>query len=162
MNLFSYSKDRGSETSGVWGVAGAVAYYSTPGVRPPAAVKINKAYKDEINLKKGALTENIPQSHSWWGWACSYWNLEKLYSLLQEPWANTRNLKDPLGKVFQSPVSWWIQNVPGYDSTGARWGSVSDCHSFLHSTDGFDEAETSLVCLFVFFFRTFQSIKKPT
>lgn len=64
MSLFSYSKDRGSETLGVGGVAGATAFYSVPGVRPPAAVKINKAYKDEINLKKGALTENIPQSHS--------------------------------------------------------------------------------------------------
>lgn len=62
MNLFSYLKDTGSKTLGVGGAAGAVAYYSTPGVRPPAALKINKAYKDEIKIE--ALTENIPQSHS--------------------------------------------------------------------------------------------------
>lgn len=55
MSLFSYSKDTGSETLGVEGVAGAVGHYSIPGVRPPAAVKINKAYKDEINLKKRSI-----------------------------------------------------------------------------------------------------------
>ena len=64
------------------GVAGAAAYYSIPGVRPAAAVKINKAYKDEINFKKQTLTEDIPQSHSWWGWACSYQNQGKFYCLL--------------------------------------------------------------------------------